>query len=757
MKIEYLVARPIFKGDTMKIKQNLNTVWLVLFACATLAFVHCAKRDDPGSEPISDEAAVMQSKESLKIVYAEGDSESSVTRDITLPTAGAGEVVITWESSHSEIIAISETDDEDGNRMGVVTRPESGENNAEVTLTATLTKNEALDTKTFALTVLPEPVSDDDTVMRAIANLAITYAGTDTAMSVAGNVTLPTAGSDGVMISWMSSDTSIISTAGVVTRPDDMDMDVTLTATLTKNAATGTKSFTLTVIISDAGADTAAVANANNALAIGYSGTDTIRSVTEDVTLPTAGSDGVMISWESLDTSIISDSGVVTRPDDMDTDVTLIATLTKNAATGTKSFTLTVIISDAGAITQAINNLAITYSGTDTTMSVTEDVTLPATGANGVVISWASSDTAIISTAGVVTRPDDMDTNVTLLATLTKNAAMERRLFTLTVIISDAGADTAAVANANNALAIGYSGTDTIRSVTEDVTLPTAGSDGVMISWESVDASIISDSGVVTRPDDMDTNVTLIATLTKNAAMDRRLFTLTVIISDAGADTIAVTNAKNALEIIYSGTDTARRVTGDVTLPATGANGVVITWMSSDTSIISTAGVVTRPDDMDTDVTLTATLTKNAAMGTKEFTPTVIISADGKAVQDAKTDLAIGYSGTDNATGVTANIKLPTAGANGVGITWAETTDSDNSIAIAETADGDGNLLGTITRPSSTNTMVTLTATLAKGSVTQTKEFMLTVLAPPATMRLPLCGQKKDSRSLIVLVTAIPV
>ena len=425
----------------MKMKVNLKKMPVrlcsLLLPCLLLLInIHCFKYTlsdflNADGPPPKDEDVVREAKSVLAIVYAEGDSESSVTRDVRLPTAGAGEVVITWESSNSEIIAISEADGENGNRMGVVTRPGSGENNAEVTLTATLTKNAAVGTKTFDLIVLPETVSDDDVVMQAMNNLAIGYSGTDTAMSVTGDVTLPTTGANGVSISWMSSDTSIISESGTVTRPNDMDTDVILTATLTKNAAMGTKKFTLTVIIS---ADGKAVQDAKTDLAITYSGTDTAMSVTGDVTLPTTGADGVVISWAFSSTDIISESGAVTRPDNMDTDVILTATLTKNAAMGTKVFTLTVIISaDGKAVQDAKTNLAIGYSGTDTAMSVTGDVTLPTTGADGVVISWASSNTAIINTDGTVTRPTDTNKMVTLTATLTKNAATGTKTFTLVV------------------------------------------------------------------------------------------------------------------------------------------------------------------------------------------------------------------------------------------------------------------------------------------------------------------------------------
>ena len=71
--------------------------------------------------------------------------------------------------------------------------------------------------------------------------------------------------------------------------------------------------------------------------------------------LPTAGENGVAISWESGNRAVIlptpppppPDSepitGTVTRPDDANTEVILTATLTKNDTSDTRSFTLTVV------------------------------------------------------------------------------------------------------------------------------------------------------------------------------------------------------------------------------------------------------------------------------------------------------------------------------------------------------------------------------------------------------------------------------
>ena len=76
----------------------------------------------------------------------------------------------------------------------------------------------------------------------------------------------------------------------------------------------------------------------------------------------------------------------------------------------------------------------IIYAEGDRAESVTQNVSLPTGGANGVSVSWASSDAARISTTGTVTRTTDMNAMVILTATLTKNDARDTRTFTLTVV-----------------------------------------------------------------------------------------------------------------------------------------------------------------------------------------------------------------------------------------------------------------------------------------------------------------------------------
>ena len=86
-------------------------------------------------------------------------------------------------------------------------------------------------------------------------------------------------------------------------------------------------------------------------------------------------------------------------------------------------------------------------------------------------------------------------------------------------------------------------------------------------------------------------------------------------LSDAGA----VAADKASLTITTSGNNYYVSCTE---LPSSGANGTTITWGASPSGIISSAGLVTRPAT-DTQVTLTATITKGNASDTKSFIVTV--------------------------------------------------------------------------------------------------------------------------------------
>ncbi len=376
--------------------------------------------------------------------------------------------------------------------------------------------------------------------------------------------------------------------------------------------------------------DAQIVAADKAALTIGFNGSDTLTSVTQALNLPIAGKYGSAITWASSNTAVISNDGkTVVRPANQDVKVVLTATLKKNTATATATFEVTVKqqLTDAQIVAADKAALAIGFSGSNNAGFVTSPLTLPVKGASGSQIAWVSSAPAVISNDGkTVNRPAIGlgDAAVTLMATLTSNGVTDTKSFAL--VVKQQLNDTDKVAADKAALAIGFTTGDSASSVTSKLTLSAAGVNGSAISWVSSSPTVISHNGqTVTRPaaGQGDASVTLIATLTSNGVTDAKSFT--VIVKQQLTDAEKVTADKSALQIGYSGTDTAASVTSKVTLPAVGANGSTIVWYSSNAAVIADNGTVVRPaaGTSDKTVTLTAIIVNNASVDTKAFTVTV--------------------------------------------------------------------------------------------------------------------------------------
>ena len=89
----------------------------------------------------TDEEIVETIKDELKL-----ENANVVMADLVLPTEGIGGAQISWNSSNPDVVA----------NNGTVTRPKTGDKDANVTLTATITKGDYSATKTLKVIVLAE-------------------------------------------------------------------------------------------------------------------------------------------------------------------------------------------------------------------------------------------------------------------------------------------------------------------------------------------------------------------------------------------------------------------------------------------------------------------------------------------------------------------------------------------------------------------------------------------------------------------------
>ncbi|MFC0212719.1 immunoglobulin-like domain-containing protein [Paenibacillus chartarius] len=294
----------------------------------------------------------------------------------------------------------------------------------------------------------------------------------------------------------------------------------------------------------------------------------------------------------------------------------------------------------------------------------------------------------------------------------------------------DAGLNTGALQSAKDALEIGYTGSDKINSVTGDLMLLPTGTGGTAITWSSDNPAVVAADGTVTRPaySTGDQAVTLTATLTLNGVTLTKEFVVKVI-KNAITDEEAIANGKSVLEIGYTSGDSAFAVTNNLILPTTGVDGTTITWSSNKTGVIAISannGIVTRPTHVEgnTAVELTATITKGAATPLQKVFVVQVFAqpeTDAEAVSIAKSALQLTYGVGDSPSGVTQDITLPIAGADGTSISWT----SDNTDIIEVSGAN-----GTVKRPSHSagNAVVTLTAEITKNGATEYKDFVLKVL-----------------------------
>ena len=146
----------------------------------------------------------------------------------------------------------------------------------------------------------------------------------------------------------------------------------------------------------------------------------------------------------------------------------------------------------------------------------------------------------------------------------------------------------------------------------------------------------------------------------------------------------------------------------NITLPATGDFETTITWESSVPAVISNAGEVKRPSE-DTEVVLTATITKGEKSTTKNFTATVKALTGEVQFKEALEALDVSVMGTEDTVALPKDL-----GFEGSSITW-ESDDPD-------TISADGKINRPVAGEADKTVTLTAKATFKDGDKTLTEE-----------------------------------
>lgn len=159
--------------------------------------------------------------------------------------------------------------------------------------------------------------------------------------------------------------------------------------------------------------------------------------------------------------------------------------------------------------------------------AVTSNLTLPTDAGNSIAVSWTSSKSTIISNSGYVIRPTNgADTAIVVLtATLSKNGISLSKLFTAKVVPSLTDQQSVSLDSLNLKLS------GNLNLLRTNLTLPTSGSEGSVIAWNSDKISVLStDGAIVNRPPHGSGNVlvALTATIKKGNVIVSKKFTVNV-------------------------------------------------------------------------------------------------------------------------------------------------------------------------------------------------------------------------------------
>ncbi|MFP4457548.1 MAG: immunoglobulin-like domain-containing protein, partial [Clostridia bacterium] len=323
---------------------------------------------------------------------------------------------------------------------------------------------------------------------------------------VLSDLVLPQEGQSGSNISWTSSNENFLTNSGKVINPlpTEGNQEIKLDAKITVGEVEKVKSFNLTINVSDSDivlADKEELTQ-NDFLA----SNEDSNNIKDNLVFPNEGKYGSKISWESLSTQFLSDSGQVTRPSfySGDVSVDLVATIEKGNSSSTKTFELKILKEDptdeqaVTADSRGITEEFVLAENADK-YNVTKDINIPKIGENGSIISWKISEPSYVLSDGTVIRPSYNTGNklVYLEATIFKgDVSVEKDFF---VWINCLDKTDYEWLTPDKFLGANYS----VNSIKDNLTITKVnkgGAQGKKITWTSSNHNYLTDDGVVVRP-----------------------------------------------------------------------------------------------------------------------------------------------------------------------------------------------------------------------------------------------------------------
>lgn len=634
---------------------------------------------------------VGEAQAALKIGYAAGDSESSVTKDLVLPTSVEG-CTIAWTSNMPGVIATN----------GTVVRPRGTD--LMPVLTARIEKR----TEGGGLMRVDQVFKLRVLSAGPVLATRISLSAPTSEMTLESGEALricSTAEPYGCSpsLAWTSSNASVASVGpdGTVTARAPGSAVITATA---QDEGRANAAFTVTVrsTAADAAADAADAVDS-----IVYASGDSAASVTSNLGLPRTGRRGSKIAWSSSNPSAISATGQILS----EGNATLTATATAGSGGSARSSDqkVSIEVKKPAAAPVPISGISLSESSLRINRDKDVHVALRATvqpSNAGAAYSWFSSDSGVV----VV----DQRGNVRHRGRNGK-AQVGVRYFDAGGAERTAWCDVSVESDIEDliddyaALGIGYASGDSAESVTKPLTLTASAPKGSPVEWKG--AGLIDAAGQFPygRPSSNDCTITLSATI--RSKYDRNLSRTKQFKVVLKADDTLVESVKLDQTTLRLNWNEGAKLAAAV-MPATAADKSVI-WSSSapDAVSVDQDGNV-RALLADRAATVTAT---SRADGSRKATCAVGVRTTKPDVdEDASKALAsVVLAEGDTWACVRSNLTLPTAGAKGSTIRWSST----DSGLVSET--------GIVSRPAGSQVhKVGLSATASKGGISASTDSL---------------------------------
>lgn len=237
------------------------------------------------------------------------EKTDGVTEALSLPATDEFGTVIRWESSDKRVLRIVEDGD---NFKGEISRASFSDGNFSVFLTASMYYGDAYAMTRFYITVSEMDVSYkySTTLSDIIDTFDYKFKTNNNIQALRTDLVLPEV--DGATITYTSSDPSVISNDGKVTRSVEEDKTVYFTA----NLANGYENthITYSVIVKPVGANEAADRlDEDLAWVVSQISSVNLASVTSNLELPETAPHGSKIEYTSSNPSVLGTDGKVTR------------------------------------------------------------------------------------------------------------------------------------------------------------------------------------------------------------------------------------------------------------------------------------------------------------------------------------------------------------------------------------------------------------------------------------------------------------